>query len=483
MSESPTVEQRDFDAPLVAAWQRAMAAARRPLQIPGHKNRYAADAPALGDDLLRSLVRDDLPLQGGVDDNAFTHHYLAQAEALWSAAVGADHCRFLVGGSSQGNIAALSTITHPDRPVAVDRTSHRSTHAALVITGARPVWIYPDLDPEFRLPIGVPAADLRGVRADVTGCFVTSPSYVGSLSDVPGLAAAAHARGVPLVVDQAWGAHLGFLPGRGALAQGADVSVTSVHKALMGYSQTAVLSMRDGLVGRGQLDRCVDLVATTSPSGTLLASIDATRAVLERDGGAALDRTMELVTGMRRRLSAVPGVVVLDDSNVPGGVDPFKVSLWLPRTGASGVDLNQRLWDLGHGPESADRDTLVLTMTLLDEPSFVDEVTDCLISLIEEGRGEPRAGASAAVWSNEPEVVVTPREAFFASRRRIPLADAIGEVSAEQFCPYPPGIPLLAPGERVTQETVDAIAIAGRVGRVAYCSDPTLRTIEVVDSL
>lgn len=470
-------------SPLADAWRLAMAANRHPLQIPGHKNRYADADPAFGDDLLRAVVRDDLPLQGGVDDNAFSNRYLEQAEELWSMSVGADHCRFLVGGSSQGNIAALSTVTHPGRPVAVDRTSHRSIHAALVITGARPVWVHPDLDPEFGLPIGVPAAELGRVDAEVTALFVTSPSYVGTLSDVPALAVAAHARGIPLVVDQAWGAHLAFLAGRGAIAQGADVSVTSVHKALMGYSQTAVITMKERLVDARHLDRCVDLVATTSPSGTLLASIDATRAVLDRDAGSALDRTIELVRRMRARLARVPGLVVLDDDNVRGGLDPFKVTLWLPRTGVSGVELNQRLWDLGHGPESADVDTVVLTMTLLDDPAFVDAVTGVIEGLIEELRGDVRLGMSAAVWSIEPEVVVTPREAFFATRRRIDLVDAIGDVSAEQFCPYPPGIPLLAPGERVTLEAVEAVQAAGRVGRVAYSSDPTLQTIEVIDEL
>ncbi len=470
-------------APLVTAWQEAMAAGRRPLQIPGHKNRYSADAPALGDDLLRALVRDDIPLQGGVDDNAFSHRYLEQAESLWAKAVGADHCRFLVGGSSQGNIAALSAVTHPGRPVAVDRTSHRSTHAALVITGARPVWVYPDIHPEFGLPMGVPATALDAIDSDVSALFVTSPSYVGTLCDVESLARAAHDRGVPLVVDQAWGAHLGFMPARGAIAQGADVSVTSVHKTLMGFSQSAVISMRGELVASSHLDRCVDLVATTSPSGTLLASIDASRAVMERDGAAALDRTVDLVRRMRRRLAGVRGLVVLDDGTIEADLDPFKVTLWLPGTGVSGVDLNDRLWSLGHGPESADRDSLVLTMSLLDEPEFVDTVTDALISLIEEHRGEARTGVSSAVWAVEPEVVLTPREAFFARRGRVRLTDAIGEVSAEQFCPYPPGIPLLAPGERVTAEAVGAIAAAGLVGRVAYNSDPSLETIEIVDEL
>jgi lysine decarboxylase len=124
--------------PLLDAWFAARKKNRRPLQIPGHKNRYAHGEDALGADLLGPLLRDDVPLQGGVDDNAYSHRYLEQAEALWSSAVGADQARFLVGGSSQGNIAALSAVSHLGRPVAIDRTSHRSAQAALVISGARP---------------------------------------------------------------------------------------------------------------------------------------------------------------------------------------------------------------------------------------------------------------------------------------------------------------------------------------------------------
>jgi lysine decarboxylase len=470
--------------PLLDAWRRAKALSRHPMQVPGHKMRFSglsADADVLGADLLTDTVRDDVPLQGGVDDNAFTHHYLEDAEALWSEAVGADHSRFLVGGSSQGNIAALSAVARPGEPVAVDRTSHRSTQSALVVSGARPVWIYPRLHPEFHLPIGMDAASIDNLSEVVTGVFVTSPSYIGTLSGVGELAEAAHRLGIPLVIDQAWGAHLGFMPGRGAMESGADLSVTSVHKALMGYSQTAVVTMRDGLIERSQVDRCVDLTSTTSPSGTLMATIDAARAVMERDGTAALARTIEAVAEARRRLARVPGLIVLDDDNALCPVDPMKITLVLPRTGASGVDVGRSLWDLGHGPESADRDTVVLTVTVMDDPAFIAGMADLIAAIIDIHRGAPQPFAPSAVWQVEPEVVMTPREAFFGKRRRIPMSEAAGQVSAEQFCPYPPGVPLLAPGEAVTQETIEAIQAAGRICRVAYCSDPTLETIEVVD--
>jgi lysine decarboxylase len=262
---------------------------------------------------------------------------------------------------------------------------------------------------------------------------------------------------------------------------GADFSVTSVHKALLGYSQTAVISMRGDLIPSSTLDRWVDLTTTTSPSGTLMATIDGTRAAMERDGAARLALLMEAVAEARARLARVRGLVVLDDVTAGCRVDPMKLTVILPGTGADGAVLGDVLFDLGHGPESADHDTLVFTVSVADEPEWVLEFADVLAALIEQHRGEPRPSSPLSVWRVEPDVVLTPRQAFLRGRRRVAMRDAIGEVSAEQFCPYPPGVPLLAPGERVTQESIDAIRAASRFCRVAYCSDPSLETILIVD--
>lgn len=170
-------------APLVDAWRQARAAARRPMQVPGHKMRFVDGAAGWAHDLVGDTVRDDIPLQGGVDDNAYSNGHLARAEELWARALGADRSRFLVGGSSQGNITVLCAIGAQDEPIAIDRTSHRSTQAGLVLIGARPVWIYPRLHPEFHLPIGMESSSLAEVTEPVTAFFATSPSYIGTLSE------------------------------------------------------------------------------------------------------------------------------------------------------------------------------------------------------------------------------------------------------------------------------------------------------------
>jgi len=466
--------------PLVDAWNRARSAGAHPLQVPGHKNRYWSPGRALGSELLGPLIRDDISLQGGVDDNAYSGGYLLHAEALWARSVGADHVRFLLGGSSQGNLAALVTIGGPGAVVAVDRTSHRSALSGLVVSGSMPAWVFPVIHPELGLPLGVQPACLDGLAPTITGVFVTTPSYVGTIADVASLARHCHDRGWPLAIDQAWGAHLAFLPGRGAFEQGADLVTTSVHKALMGYSATAVVGVRGDRVSGHRLDQAVDLTATTSPSATPLASIDATRAIMDACGRQEIERAAARAEAMRTRLRRVPGLVVVDDAVAGVPCDPLKLTLWLPRTGVDGSALAEALWGFGHGVESSDLDTIVMTLTVVDDDAFCEEVTGLLVTLIERQRQGPRPPAPAGVWRVTPEVVLSPREAFFAPRRRIPMADAIGEIAAEQFCPYPPGIPLLAPGERVTADVVRDIQQAGTFARVAYCGDPTLQTIEVV---
>ncbi|MFM8515611.1 MAG: aminotransferase class I/II-fold pyridoxal phosphate-dependent enzyme [Actinomycetota bacterium] len=469
-----------IDSPLVDAWYAARARRSHSMQIPGHKMRYGrAGLTSFAQDVLAPLLQDDIPLQGGADDNVFSGRVLEKAEKLWAEAIGADHARFLVGGSTQGNIAALTSVVAPGVTVSIDRTSHRSAHAGLVTSGATPRWILPRIHPEFGVPIGVNVADI-----DMEGAyalFVTSPAYVGTITDIAPLAEVCHRQNSVLIVDQAWGAHLDFLPGGGAHARGADVVTTSVHKALTGYSQTAVTSLKGTRVLPSTLSHGVDLTATTSPSATLLASIDATRVALLRDRGAHMALLIEATADARATLARVPGLVVLDDATLGCVMDPLKLTIWVPRTGTTGAAIAAELWQQGIGVEAADADTVIMTVSVADEPEELAQVVSALIAVIEFQRTSPRIPAPAATWQIQPDVVLSPRDAYFAHRVRMPLRESIGHVSTEQFCPYPPGVPLLAPGERVTQQVVEAIEVAGKTTRMAYCSDPTATTIEVVD--
>ena len=352
----------------------------------------------------------------------------------------------------------------------------------LVLAGLEPVWVRPEVDPAHGLPLGVTAASLEAALASAPharAVFVGDPSYVGTVGDVGSLAEVAHRHGIPLVVDAAWGAHLGFHPALPphALAAGADALVTSAHKALPAWSQGAIVLARSRRISRSRLDAGVEATATTSPSGAILASIDAARALLQRDGRDLLDEVISAVAAARRRLERVAGLVVLDGPTI----DPTRLVLVLPGTGADGNAVEADLLAAGMPVEMADRDTIVAMVTLADTRRGIEDLTLALVEAVERHRGPARPVVSAGVWSVDPVTVTSPREAFFAPRESVPVERAVGRVCAELVAPYPPGIPVLAPGEEVTVEAVDALRAARAAGsRIAYAADPTVRTLDVV---
>ena len=294
--------------------------------------------------------------------------------------------------------------------------------------------------------------------------------------------AAAHAAGAPLVVDQAWGAHLGFHPGlpAHALAAGADALVTSAHKTLPAYTQAALVLANLDRIDASRLDRAFDATHTTSPAGAILASIDAARSVLARDGETLLDRTIRLVAAARFRLREVPGLLVLDGP--PDRFDPTKLVVGLAGTGADGLLVEADLAARGFPVEMADRDTVVAIVTMADTAATVEPFVDALVAAVERHRSSPRAVVPAAwLGAGLPEVAMTPRAAFFAPHETVSAAAATGRVAAELVAPYPPGIPAIVPGEVVDGAVLEALRAAAASGvRVSYASDPTLTTMQVV---
>ena len=463
-------------APLLDAWLRAIATGSGDaprMSIPGHKQRL---------DLTGAVVAGDIPLYGGLDTIKQAGALVAEAEQRAARLWGADWCRFSVAGSTHGNQALALAVGRPGDEVVVSRTLHRSLLLGLVLAGLRPVWVRPAVDPASGLPQAVPVAAVRAALAAHPGAravFLGDPSYVGTTGDLAGHAAAAHEAGVPLVVDAAWAAHLGFHPGfpPHALAAGADAMVTSAHKALPAWTQGALVLARTGRLDTARLERAFDATHTTSPAGTILASIDAARELLARDGEALCDRLLAAVAAARARLAAVPGLAVLDGPDV----EPGKLVVLLAGTGAHGHAVEAELIAAGMPMEMADRDTIVPIVTLADEPGHVDRFTETLVAAIERHRSVPRHPVTGLAWGVDPRVVLPPRDAFFAPHETVPAGVAAGRVSAELVAPYPPGVPVLAPGELVTTEIVAALrAVLADGGRVAYAADPTLATVQVV---
>ncbi len=465
------------DAPLLDAWlnftSRAEAGELLPMCVPGHKQRQ---------DLVGAVIAGDAPFYGGLDTIKHADSLRVEAERRAAALWGADWCRFSVAGSTHGNQALALAVGQPGQEVIINRTLHRSLLLGLVLAGLRPVWVRPQLDASSGLPAGVAVGAVRdALAAHPAACavFLGDPTYVGTISDLAGHAAAAHEAAVPLIVDAAWAAHLGFHPELPphAIATGADAMVTSAHKALPAYSQGAFVLARTGLLEEARLDRAFDATHTTSPAGSIMASIDAARALLAADGGWLCGRLIRAVAAARRRLREVPGVDVLDGP----GVEPTKLVVLLAGAGAHGNRVEADIIAAGMPVEMADRDTIVPIPTIADDEDQLAAFTDVLIAAIERHRGPPRRPVAAASWTVVPETVLTPREAFFAPNETVPTAAAVGRISAELIAPYPPGVPVLAPGELITAAAVEALReVAADGGRIAYAADPSLQTFQVI---
>jgi arginine decarboxylase len=461
------------DAPLLDAWLRFHDRAPTPFTIPGHKQRR---------DLVGDIVAGDVPLYAGLDTMKLSRGVLADAEARATRLWGADYGRFSVGGATHANQAVALALGGDGGRVVVSRTLHRSTLLGLVLAGLTPVWVRPDVDPATGLPVGITAQAVAAALVaapDALAVLVADPSYVGTVGDVAGLAEVAHTRGVPLVVDAAWAAHFGFHPGvpRHALQQGADAMVVSAHKTLPSWSQAALVLAQGDRIDPARLDAGVEATQTTSPAGAILASLDAARALLEQDGRALLEDAIAAVTASRRRLTAVQGLGVLDGP----AVDPLKLTLVLSGTGADGIAVEDDLLAAGLPVEAAERDTIVAQVSLADTAATVGRLTDVLVASLERHRSAPRPVVTGAAYAVDPVTVLSPRDAFFAASRTVPLHRAVGRVSVELVAPYPPGIPVLAPGEEVTEEVLDALRSARQAGvRIAYAADPTMATLRVV---
>jgi arginine decarboxylase len=460
------------DAPLLDAWLRFQESPPTPFTIPGHKQRT---------DLVGDVVAGDVPLYAGLDTMKLSTGVLPDAEARAARLWGADFCRFSTGGATHANQAvALALGAEGDR-VVVSRTLHRSMLLGLVLAGLVPVWVQPDVDPATGLPLGVAPETVRSALAadpGVRAVLVGDPSYVGTVGDVAGLAEAAHEHAVPLVVDAAWAAHFGFHPDapRHPLQLGADAMVTSAHKTLPAWSQAALVLARTERLDAARLDAGVEATATTSPAGAVLASTDAARALLQRDGESLLEGAIAATRAARDRLREVDGLVVLDGPTV----DPLKLTLALSATGADGNAVERDLLSAGLPIESADRDVLVGVVSLADTARTVDRLATVIADSVERHRGSPRATAGATAYRVDPVTALPPREAFFAPSDTVTIDRAVGRTSAELIAPYPPGIPVLAPGEEITARALAVLDSARASGvRIAYAADATLATLRV----
>jgi arginine decarboxylase len=489
-------------APYLEALQSFAARGPRRAMVPGHKGGGAADGD-LRDALSQGALALDLPtLIEGVDVAARGELSPYEvARRLAADAWGARRTWFLTNGASQGNVAACLAIAQRGERVVVQRTVHGSTIDGLVLAGLEPTFVAPAVDVELGLahcvaPCALDAA--LAVTPDAAAAIVVSPTYYGAAADVAGLARVAHAHGVPLVVDEAWGAHLAFcdaLP-QAALAAGADLVISSTHKHAGSLTQSAMLHLgAGGGFEEAAVDRALQLVTSTSPSSLLIASLDAARRHAAVRGGDLLRAAVVELAVLRAEIRGIRGLEVLDERLVGrfgvAAIDPLRVCVDVRATGLSGYEVARRMRRDGDLHVELCGEHVVVAVFGLGEDVAASgaALVAALAAATRSNVARPvsRRGVSdirrphvqlAGAWG---ELALSPRAAFLAAPEPVAIAQAEGRIAAECLAAYPPGIPNVLPGERLTAANLATLQrTLAHGGVVRGAADPTLGTVLVV---
>jgi arginine decarboxylase len=459
---------------------------------PGHKQGRGADRRVV-DVVGEGVFASDVLTLNGLDDRRESQSVVKQAEDLMADAVDADTAFFSTCGSSLSVKTAMMSVAGPGEKMLVSRNAHKSVVAGLIISGIQPVWVHPHFDRELQLAHPPEPEDVRRALAehpDAKGMLLITPTDWGTCADIAGVAQECHAAGMPLIVDEAWGAHLPFHPDLPAwgMDAGADLVVTSVHKMGGAIEQSSVFHLQGDRIDPSVLKQREDLLGTTSSSALVYLTLDGWRRQMVEHGQDLLGDALALAARLRSAVNGMHGLSLMGREVVrPGAafdLDPLVFTIDVRRMGISGYQAGDWLRagcqvDVG----SADACRISARLTHADDDGTVDLLIGALGRLVEAAPSmESQAPVDLpAPRSLELENVMSPRDAFFGHVEQVPVDQAVGRVAAEMVSPYPPGVPVLAPGERISQEAIDYLSTGVSAGMlIPDAADPEMKTLRVV---
>ncbi|MBN8868041.1 MAG: aminotransferase class V-fold PLP-dependent enzyme [Solirubrobacterales bacterium] len=459
--------------------------------VPGHQG-------GIGSGLKLHLLAgqtgltDDIPaLIEGIDvgdPNPFQ-----EAQKLAAEAWGAKRTWFLINGASQGNQAMCLAVAHMGGELVVQRNVHSSVIDGMIMAGLKPTFAAPELDPDLGVAHCLTPEALAEALdrcPDAAAAVAVSPTYFGACADIPALAEVAHSRGVPLVVDEAWGAHLKFHPDLppSAIESGADLVISSTHKIVGSLTQSAMIHLASDRFEQEIIDRCISMTESTSPNSLLCGSLDAARSQAAVDGERLLGKTISVLAETRQEIKEIPGLDVLDERLLErdsvAGWDPLRLTIDVRESGSTGYHIAALARDLAGVNLELASDTVAVavfgmgTGTRARARRLVDGILTALEAIESEPAPEQIEFAPPPPWGDP---AMTPRDAFLGRQEVVPFDQAEGRIAAEPLATYPPGIPNVLPGERLTRETLDYITDSvDHGGYVRGAADRALTTLRVI---
>lgn len=448
---------------------------------PGHKQGKGIAQP-LADLLGTQVFPADLTELANLDNLFAPQGVIQQAQQLAAAAFGASQTWFLVNGSTCGIAAAILATCGTGDKIILPRNVHSSAIAGLILSGAIPIFINPEYDPVLDIAHSItPEAVKAALRKhpDAKAVLTVYPTYYGVCGDLAAIAQITHQYNIPLLVDEAHGAHFAFHPElpTPALAAGADLTVQSIHKVLGAMTQASMLHVQGQRINIDRVSKALQLVQSTSPSYVLLASLDAARQQMALHGKALMSRTLELADIARNKINQISGLSVLDLPNL----DQTRLTVTVSGLGCTGFAAEEILDEqLGVTAEFASWQNVTFIISLGNTPEDIEKLIQSFSILANiTPTYMPPIRRELIVWDDNMRL--SPREAFFAASETLPLAQTSDRICTEIVCPYPPGIPVLMPGEYITPAALAYLQqIKAMGGFISGCQDTSLKTLKVI---
>jgi arginine/lysine/ornithine decarboxylase len=478
--------------PLIDALKACTTRSHAPFYTPGHKHG-AGISPLLTDLIGKDVFRADLTELAELDNLFTPQSVILAAQELAAEAFGAEKTWFLVNGSTCGIEAAILATCRMGEKIILPRNVHSSVISGLILSGAIPIFINPvynsDLDIAYSItPEALKAALVQ--HPDTKAVLIVYPTYNGICGNLPAFVHLTHQYNIPLIVDEAHGAHFHFhsqLP-ISALTAGADLTVQSIHKTLGAMTQASMLHFQGKRIDIDRVNKALQLVQSTSPSFILLASLDAARQQMAIHGEKLISQTLELAEEARIKINQIPGLStpLINSKKSPGFMDLDQTRLTvnvskIKFTGFASEEILDKKFHVT--PEFSSWQNLTFIISLGNTKADIQKLIQGLNNLTHviplTSECQPCNNINDAIIASI--MSISPREAFFANSEVIPIAETQERICAEIICPYPPGIPVLMPGEIITKSALEYLQeIQNMGGFISGCADETLQTVKVV---
>ena len=473
-------------APIYEALERFREMRVVPFDVPGHK--HGKGNPELTAFLGEKCVGVDVNSMKPLDNLCHPVSVIREAEILAADAFGAANAFLMVGGTTSSVQSMVLSCCKRGEKIILPRNVHRSVINALVLCGAVPVYVNPDVDRKLGISLGMSVEQVRKAileNPDAVAVLVNNPTYYGVCSDLRTIVKLAHEAGMMCLADEAHGTHFYFGDGMPvtAMAAGADMAAVSMHKSGGSLTQSSLL-LTGERVNAGHVRQIINLTQTTSGSYLLMSSLDISRRNLAQRGKTVFRRVAEMAEYAREEINAVGGYYAYGRELINGDsvfdFDPTKLSVHTRNIGLAGIEVYDILRDeYDIQIEFGDIGNILAYLSIGDRMQELERLVCALAEIKRRYMKDPNGLMSQEYIA--PEVVYSPQEAFYADKESVPLEESAGYVCSEFVMCYPPGIPILAPGERITKEILEYIAYAKAKGcSLTGPEDPTIEHINII---